>query len=305
MLRGMFKPENKAKYEDRYKEGSAVVPPVAGVVDPPTGDDGKGKGIVRKPPGDEEVKKYLKERMKYSDPAIENMMKEYRGKSDEEKQKLLEKLKDREKRVANEKEYNPTAAPVADGVTPPVVDAADPNAGKQVKPKYKTAKDFEKALKNCKYSTAARAAMLKAWEDEKDVPKRAELETKLITNDPTKRAANEAEYGKKGDEPPVSDASKPKLAGMTEDKLRELLKSKGYDDKDAQDEIMDKLRKIPDEKGQIEVLSKDYLRSPGTIKKKNEQLGNERRARAAGEDPSKAGGDPAGKFIPGAKSLGS
>lgn len=316
MLRRMLKPENKASFEDKYKDRSDTVAPVGGPAEPPAGgevpdgtadDKGKGNGKGKKPPSDEALEKYLKEKAKYSDEAIANMMKEYKAaKSDEDKLKLYEKFKDPKQKAANEKEYNPKAVlsttteaqPPIDGAAPPKGNDSgtpDPNAGKPSKPKYTTAQDFDKALKGSKYSSPARKAMLKAWEDEKDPTKRAELEKKLITKDPAQHAANELEYAKKPYESPVVDSSKPKLAGMTEDELRELLKTTGYDDKDAQDEIMDKLRAVKDEKGQKELLKKDYLRSPDTVKKKNEQLGKERRARAAGEDPNKAGGDPAGE----------
>lgn len=310
LLKSLLIPANKARYEEKYKDKSAdapsAVPPPAGAADPtgrPTpdpGGDGKGKG-KKVPPTEEALKDFLKKGAKYSDPAIETMMKAYKAaKNDEEGQKLYDKLKDPKQKAANEKEYNPTGTGVASGDTgaapPGGADAAADVVPKV--PKYTKPDDFDKALKKLRYTTPARAAMVKSWEDEKDPTKRAELEKKLLTSDPTKHAANELEYARKADEPSQDGGSKPKLAGMTEDELRDLLKKKGYDDKDAQDEIMDKLRAIPDEKGQKDALRKDYLRSEDTVKRLNERLGNERRARAAGQDPNRAGGDPSGKYTP-------
>lgn len=116
------------------------------------------------------------------------------------------------------------------------------------------------------------------------VPSMVELSDRTETAARPPDTAPSSQSG--GGEAASQDAGK--VAGMSEDDLHKKLEAKGYTDRDARDEIIDRLRaKHPDDqKAQAEALNKDYIgRSDKTIKGLNENLGNSRRAKANGSTP--------------------
>jgi hypothetical protein len=211
---------------------TTAVPPV-GTTDPPAGStDPSAGGSSAKPKTEEELRKSLKAR-RYSDPAIEAMVKAHKAADDAGKLALEKKFRDPKQIKANEAEYNPT------GASPPGTKNDDTASS----PEIKTAGDLDKALKTAGYSEPARKKMVDLWEKEKDDKKRKNMAASWLK--PENLSKYEDRYKGSGGTTPPADAP----STDEEAKLRADLKgNKAKYDPETIDNMVKKWKETPKDK---------------------------------------------------------
>jgi hypothetical protein len=208
--------KNEAKYKAKAKAAA--------------GGPGTNPPGATTPLSEDEFKKELKKRKKYSDPAIDNMMKEYKAAAtDDVKKALADKLlvSDSGKQTANNEEYKSKVVPDGQPTNP---------AGS--KPP-KSDEEFKASLVARGYTVPALGKMMDAYKAATTDEAKKALSDKLLVTDKAQRTANQKEYSK----------TEPSTDGeTTREKLDAALKARGFDDESTRKRMVDIWDKITDPK---------------------------------------------------------
>lgn len=238
------------------------------------GKDAKNAGKVppggssRKPRTEDQLRESLKRR-KYSQPAIDEMIKDHKAAADDAAKVALEdEFLDKDKIATNEAKYKAkanggTAEPTGGATEPP----KDDKDGKTVPKKddsaaeIKTAADLDKALTAAGYSEPARKRMIKAWEKAKDPKAKKGLAGNWLK--PDQKSKYETRYNDEGKEP---------LAKEDIEALQNALK-KTYDDPTVA-KMVDKWRKAPNNKARDKIYDDIMSKDPAQIAKNKKDYGS-------------------------------